>query len=144
MLGAHRADVATAVVGELREVLLAPLGGRIVAKLADIVIVFLPVYIVVAVAVPDSFLTVLLATQVVLVVYETVLVAKTGATPGKRLARVKVVRVATGRPPGFTHAFIRAISSVPANLVPAVSALFDESTYRGGHDRLAGTVVIAA
>ncbi|ALG07553.1 RDD family protein [Kibdelosporangium phytohabitans] len=144
MLGRHRADVRPVAAGELGEALLAPLGGRILAKLADIVIVFLPVYVVLAVVVPDSFLTVLAVTQVALVVYDTALTAGTGATPGKRLMRIKVVRMRTGRPPGFVPALIRAVLGVPFYLMPAVTALFDERANRGGHDRLAATVVVAA
>nr|WP_052478912.1 RDD family protein [Kibdelosporangium sp. MJ126-NF4]CEL21189.1 hypothetical protein [Kibdelosporangium sp. MJ126-NF4]CTQ96245.1 hypothetical protein [Kibdelosporangium sp. MJ126-NF4] len=143
MLGRHRADVRSAVVGELGDVHLAPLGGRLVAKLADIVIVFLPLYVVLSVVVPDSFLTVLVATQVGLVLYETVLTVNTGSTPGKRLARIKVVRADTGGPPRIGHAAIRAVLGVPVNLVSAVTALFDERAHRGWHDRVAGTVVIA-
>lgn len=143
MPGRHRADVERAEVGGLGDVPLAPLGGRVMAKLVDVVLVALPVAFVLGVVEPGSLWLQVVVTQAVLVVYEAGLTASAGATPGKRIARLKVVRMDTGRPPGLVAAVVRAVLGVPVSLMPAVTALFDERTHRGWHDRLAGTVVVA-
>jgi uncharacterized RDD family membrane protein YckC len=143
MLGRHRTDVRVARVGA-EEVPLATLGGRIAARVADFAIVFVPSYLVLDWVLPDRFLTVLAVVLLELVVYDTLLTAGAGSTPGKRMARIKIVRLGDGAPPGFVRAFIRAVFGLPAGVMPALTALFDERTHRGGHDRLAGTIGVAA
>ncbi|CAM4057348.1 RDD family protein [Kibdelosporangium persicum] len=143
MLGRHRLDVRTAEAGGRGEVALATPGGRIAARLVDVLIVFLPVYVVLSVVSPDNLLAVIGTVVLGMVPYDTLLTMRTGATPGKRIARVRVVRTDTGAPPGLSRAFVRAVLGVPLSLVPAVTALFDERTHRGWHDRVAGTLVIA-
>ncbi|RSM83597.1 RDD family protein [Kibdelosporangium aridum] len=142
MLGRHRTDVHTAEVGD-GEVPLATLGGRILARLVDFAIVFLPSYVVLDWVLPEKFGTVVAIILLEMVVYDLLFTIRTGATPGKRLARIKIVRMDSGAPPGFLRALIRAALGLPASVMPALTALFDERTHRGGHDRLAGTVVIA-
>ncbi|SMD26684.1 RDD family protein [Kibdelosporangium aridum] len=143
MLGQHRTDVHTAVVGD-SEVPLATLGGRILARLVDFAIVVLPSYVVLDWVLPGKFWTVVAVVLLELIVYDLLCTVRTGTTPGKRLARIKIVRMDSGSPPGFLRAFIRAVLGLPASVMPALTALFDERTHRGGHDRLAGTIVIAA
>ncbi|MCE7011637.1 RDD family protein [Kibdelosporangium philippinense] len=142
MLGRHRKDVRTAEVGD-GEVPLATLGGRIVARLADFLILVVPIYVVLGFVLPDDTGTVILIALLGMVVYDTLSAARNGTTPGKRMARIKIVRVDTGAPPGFLRAFARGLLALPLSVMPALTALFDERTHRGGHDRVAGTIVIA-
>jgi uncharacterized RDD family membrane protein YckC len=140
----HRSDQEFARVGTLGMVPLATLGSRLAARLADLLILFVPTYVVVAFVTEGGVWGTLLLSLLEMIVYDAVLTAKTGATPGKRMFRVKVVRVGTGAAPGWTVALLRALAiGVPSWLVTAVVVLLDERTHRGQHDRLAGTVVIA-
>ncbi|MBP2319683.1 putative RDD family membrane protein YckC [Kibdelosporangium banguiense] len=123
---------------------LATLGSRLAARLIDLLILFIPTYVAVAVAVEGGLWGTLLLSLLEMVVYDALLTANTGATPGKRMLRIKVVRVGTGAPAGWTASFLRALAiGVPSWLVTAVVVLLDERTHRGQHDLLAGTVVIA-
>jgi uncharacterized RDD family membrane protein YckC len=91
-----------------------------------------------------------LLTVLLLVGYEPLLIATHGATIGKRLLRVRVLRRSDGRLPGWRAAVLRWL--VPAfgvlvcgagELVVYASPLLDSSGYhRGWHDRVAGTVVV--
>lgn len=99
----------------------------------------------------DTPLWVRVAMVGVAAVYEIGFIAMTGQTIGKRLLRIQVVDVVTGRPPDLGGSAIR-------HLVPAVPALVHEigalvgllvylsaiwsPTRQGWHDRAAGTVVV--
>jgi uncharacterized RDD family membrane protein YckC len=84
------------------------------------------------------------------IAYEVVLTAGQGATIGKRVMRLRVVRRRDGCLPGWGPALVRWL--VPAagllvcligELVVYASPLLDGTGFnRGWHDRLAGTVVI--
>lgn len=91
------------------------------------------------------------ATALIAALYEISFVALTGQTIGKRLLRIQVVDVASGRPPALGGATLRyLVPSAPA-LVPGVGALLGLLVYlsalwsptrQGWHDRAAGTVVV--
>ena len=93
------------------------------------------------------------ATLLMAAVYEIAFIAFTGQTPGKRLLRIRVVDVTTGRPPRLDGATIRyLVPSVPA-LLPEIGAVITLVVYlsatwsptrQGWHDRAAGTVVVRA
>lgn len=84
--------------------------------------------------------------------YETVMIGRYGATVGKTIAGVRVVRLADGKPPGVVAAYLRVL--VPAGglllcgfgtLFVYLAALTGGSPARQGlHDRVAGTMVIRA
>jgi uncharacterized RDD family membrane protein YckC len=140
----HRLDQEFAQVGDLGEQPLATYGGRLLARLADLLIVFVPTYFPFKLFIEGN-LAHLLAVLVTLTAYDAILTAKTGVSPGKRLARIKVVQTGTGAPPGWRRALVRAlVLGVFTWLVNAVVAVADEHRHRGAHDRLAGTIVIAA
>lgn len=143
MPAVHRADQEFAEVGELGRVPLATYGARVAARLVDLLIVFVPAYFPIAFA-AGSFWGKVLFMAIALALYDVIMTARTGATPGKRLARIKIVRAADGRPPGWGRTLVRAVVvGVPGWVIIAVTALFDERLHRGLHDRAAGTVVIA-
>lgn len=143
MVARHRADMEPAEIGGLGTVQLATYGGRLAARLVDFLIVFVPAYFPVA-FVMGGFWGRVLGLALCLAVYDAILTARTGATPGKRLARIKIVRAADGKPPGWGRTLVRAVVlGVPGWVIIAVTALFDERLHRGLHDRAAGTVVIA-
>jgi uncharacterized RDD family membrane protein YckC len=84
--------------------------------------------------------------------YEIAFVAWRGQTPGKKIARIRVVRADTGGRVGPIRAAVR-LFPLTAIVVPVLgylfafvaygSSVFDEQG-RGWHDRLAGTRVVSA
>ena len=153
----HRVGLEYAEVGGLGPVPLATIGGRVAARLIDGVIVgVFPVVGVVLLG--DLFtgwvrVTVLLAVVSVLAVgYEVLLTAYRGATPGKRIAGIRVVRLDDGWTPGYGVAFTRGAILLAPGMVPlfgqlsqlccVTSAIRDERSNRGWHDQAAGTVVV--
>jgi uncharacterized RDD family membrane protein YckC len=125
-------------------VALATPGSRFAARLADLAILFVPSYFVLSFVFEGSVWGITLLLLLETVVYDALLTANTGATPGKRILRIKVVRADTGVPAGWVRSLVRAVViGVFGWLIVAVVALFDERTYRGLHDLVAGTVVIA-
>jgi uncharacterized RDD family membrane protein YckC len=144
MVATHRADQEFAVLDGVGEVPLATYGGRLLARLIDFLIIFVLTYFPFLFFLPDGLLVQVAAVLVTFLLYDTILTANTGATPGKRLTRVKIVRVTTGTAPGWGRSLRRAlILTLLGWLIIAVTALFDERRHRGWHDRVAGTVVIA-
>jgi uncharacterized RDD family membrane protein YckC len=74
-------------------------------------------------------------------VLEPILVARTGSTVGHWLLGLRVVAVATGRPPGLVASFGRYVAKV-ACLGPWLSPLIAITRqHQGVHDMLCGTVV---
>ncbi|MEV4317960.1 RDD family protein [Actinocrispum sp. NPDC049592] len=143
MTGLHRPDLEFAQVGDRPGVLLATMGGRLGARLIDLLIVFVPSYFPIRVFV-EGTLTHALILLVTIALYEAITTARTGTSPGKRLVRIKIVRIRTGAPPGWGMALLRAvIMALSGWVISAVVAFFDERRHRGLHDRVSGTVVIA-
>ncbi len=135
----------------------AGLSLRAVARVADVVLVLLPAWLI---GVPlllgwigDSGTTVMVVFAfgwAVVVGYETWLTAATGQTIGKRAVGIRVIDVESGAPPGRNASLLRAALPpilgilVPAFgwVVPYIWAVWDRDR-RGIHDRLARTVVVA-
>jgi uncharacterized RDD family membrane protein YckC len=75
------------------------------------------------------------------VVLEPILVARTGATVGHRLFGLRVVEIATGRPPGLLTSFARYFAK-GACLGPSLAPIIAITRrHQGIHDLLCGTVV---
>ena len=135
----------------------ANIGTRFWARLVDQLVLALPLgfliiaYGEVAGGRVDTPLWVDVATFSIVAVYEIGFVAMTGQTLGKRLLKIQVVDVATGRPPGLGGATIRhLVAGIPAQL-PGVGPVLGLLVYlsavwsptrQGWHDRAAGTVVV--
>jgi len=85
------------------------------------------------------------------ILYEVGLIATRGATLGKQIAGVKVLRIGDGQLPGWGPSFLRWIIPAVANFVCGLltllvylSPLFDSSGRRQGwHDKVAKTIVIS-
>ncbi len=139
---------------------LPPFGLRAAARVIDFVIVLLPVNALARVlgeSVDDRFEAptwVLWIFPLTFVVYETVLVSRSGQTLGKLLCRMKVVEWTTGELPTAREAAIRAMVPgiflmlyllIPPLLlfVPVVylSSIAD-TLARGVHDKAANTIVL--
>ncbi len=135
---------------------------RAVARIADTMIVSAP-FVVIVIAVlaitghlnDDEFpLWVRPLWAVLAVAYEAPLVAWRGQTVGKLALGIKVARLDNGRPPLWWQSTMRiglpaVLMSIPNPLgIVAASALYFSSSWdvmgRGGHDKAAGTVVVAS
>ncbi|MET0132521.1 MAG: RDD family protein [Kibdelosporangium sp.] len=144
MAATHRADREFAEIGELGRVPLATYGGRFAARVVDFLIIYVPAYFPMLLFGPEGLFGQAVVLLVLMVLYDLFLMANTGATPGKRIARIKVVRAGDGRPPGWWRTFVRAVVlAVPGWIINAIVALFDERRHRGVHDSAADTLVIA-
>ena len=143
----------------------AKIGTRALARLIDYLIISLPLYI--WLVEPHTTITdtqfkldlpawAQLTTVIVPVVYDFVMVAMFGASIGKIVTHLRVVRyIDGGRVAPYQAALRAAAPSVPSFLAylpgleligvlaPLVylSALFDP-VYRGLHDKAAGTIVL--
>ena len=110
---------------------LASAGRRVVAFLIDAVACGLLAGLFTAPEAPRNW------SLVVLAVYYPLTTAFLGQTFGMRLLRIRVARLADGRPPALPYAVVRTILLML--LIPAV--IWDRDR-RGLHDRAAGTVVL--
>jgi uncharacterized RDD family membrane protein YckC len=135
---------------------------RVVARLADTAIVSAPFLFLVAIVLTvtgqlneDEFpLWVWPLWAVLTVAYEVPLLAWRGQTVGKLALGIKVARLDDGRPPLWWQATLRiglpaVIMSIPHPIgIVVASGLYFSSTWdpmgRGGHDKAAGTVVVAS
>ena len=107
----------------------------------------------IGIAVGTLVVTIVVAGVLVLfaVIYEGVMIARTGRTVGKRLVGVKVVRRDNGERPGWASSLARwavpyLLLLVPVvgwvlSLVAYISLLWDPQR-QGWHDRLASTLVV--
>jgi uncharacterized RDD family membrane protein YckC len=136
----HRTDQDLTVVGG-EEVVLATVGGRVLARLIDAAIVGVPwglVFLIVPIEGTVRFGLIVLTA----LVYE---IAARTYTVGKRATHIRVVRADNGEPPGLGRAVVRVIVVNGLSLlVNLIKMLFDERRHRGVHDWLTGTVVVAA
>ncbi|MFF5444431.1 RDD family protein [Streptomyces sp. NPDC012888] len=74
--------------------------------------------------------------------YEVLPTARWGRTPGKKLFGVRVVAVATGRPPGSGAALRRWLVYALLGLPGSLWCLVDRKRRQAWHDKAAGTFVI--
>ncbi|GGM82984.1 hypothetical protein GCM10012275_61940 [Longimycelium tulufanense] len=141
----------------------ASMGNRFVARLVDGLIVGIPAMIVGfllagAIARSGGFLVSYLVLMLVFigcyVVYDALMTGSQGATVGKKVAGIRVIRV-DGSPmdtgAGFTRAgILMGAGVIPflgglVNLVMVLSPLFDGSgRNQGFHDKAAHTLVVSA
>ena len=144
----------------------ADMGKRFLARLIDFVIIFIPLlilyFVLFAIAGSDAEDGTGVLTGGAAIVYwlifvagplayEVGLIASRGATIGKQIVGVKVVREADGQVPGGGPAFLRWLIPFAGSLVCGigqllvyVSPFFDNTGRRQGwHDKVAKTVVIA-
>ncbi|HET8643160.1 MAG TPA: RDD family protein [Pseudonocardiaceae bacterium] len=143
----------------------ADMGKRFLARLIDLIILFVVFlvlfFVMTAVAGTDTadgrfvltggaFWLYQVLTWLIWLGYEVGMIAARGATIGKQLIGVKVVRAADGQVPGGSPAFLRWL--IPfigsffciGGLLVYVSPFFDNTGRRQGwHDKVAKTVVIA-
>jgi len=76
--------------------------------------------------------------------YETAFVSLCGATPGKRLFRLRIVS-SSGEPIKWKRSFARTVAQIPSGAIAGLGylmALIDWER-RTLHDRICGTIVIA-
>ncbi|MFD9458038.1 RDD family protein, partial [Streptomyces sp. NPDC059985] len=73
--------------------------------------------------------------------YEVLPTARWGRTPGKKLCGVRVLAVATLRPPTFGAALRRWLVGALLGLPGSLFGLFDRTRRQAWHDRAAGTYV---
>jgi uncharacterized RDD family membrane protein YckC len=83
--------------------------------------------------------------------YSTAFVALSGATPGKRIMKLRVVNRSDGSPVSWTYAAVRALIPSVAGLVPVIGFALNIAVYvraffhpyrQGLHDAAAGTIVV--
>lgn len=77
--------------------------------------------------------------------YHVYFVGSKGATPGKRIMKLKVAFPDGTWPIGFGKAFLRLIGYLVSAMICYIGFLmiiFDKETHRGLHDKIAGTIVI--
>jgi uncharacterized RDD family membrane protein YckC len=148
---------------------LATTGQRVLARVADAVIVGIVLIILFAIGIGSlagstdangnpggigiaSFFTTLLLILVIALAYEVVLIALRGATVGKQLVGIKVVRSADGALPGWGPSLIRWLIPAAASFVCGIlqfvvylSFLFDSAgRMQGWHDKAASTLVVSS
>lgn len=79
------------------------------------------------------------------ILYSIYFIGKKGATPGKRLMKIKVVNKETNEPPGMLKAFLREIVGKFASSIffflGYFWAIWDKEK-QAWHDKIAGTIVI--
>ncbi|GIG64920.1 RDD family protein [Phytomonospora endophytica] len=139
---------------------LADVGKRLLARILDGLIA---VVITAAIVVPGLFLVdrveegtgrrtvvafLVAALLLAPLAYETVLTAIWGATLGKRVMKLRVVRVADGGPVGWGRSILRSLAHWVLSLIPCVGyldplwCLWDKPNRQTLHDKCVRTVVI--
>lgn len=82
---------------------------------------------------------------VISVGYQVYFVGAKGATPGKRIMKLKVAFPDGTWPIGYGKAFVRMIGYMISGMICYIGffmIIFDKEMHRGLHDKIAGTVVI--
>jgi len=76
--------------------------------------------------------------------YEAYFIGAKGATPGKKIMKLKVTFPDGQYPIGYSKALVRGLVRLlnAFCLIDYIMALFDKVEYRTLHDRVAGTVVL--
>lgn len=149
---------ATTDIGESVE--LAGAGGRLLARIVDMIVVGLPAVIVAGVVIgqPDDATEVSagtsLAVTAIWLIYEVSMIALRGQTLGKMATRIKVVRAENSGPPEWSHSFSRwapvGVCSIISAWVPIIGllslliylSLVWDRKRQGWHDKAGKTLVI--
>lgn len=137
---------------------LATVGQRALAQVLDGLIIGLPLFLLTLSFGGDltdtensnlAWLTVLWLG--VSLLYSTAFVATSGATPGKRIMKLRVVNRDDGSPVNWTYAAVRALVPTVAGVVPVIGFALNIAVYvraffhpyrQGLHDAAAGTIVV--
>lgn len=137
---------------------LASVGQRALAQVLDGLIIGLPLFLLTLSFGGDltdtensnlAWLTVLWLG--VSLFYSTAFVAISGATPGKRIMKLRVVNRDDGSPVNWTYAAVRALVPTVAGVVPVIGFALNIAVYvraffhpyrQGLHDAAAGTIVV--
>jgi uncharacterized RDD family membrane protein YckC len=139
----------------------ASIGRRAIARLTDGLLFAVPAFLLLIpyIDTDDDVLSfdppigLLIGITVTSVLYEIVLVALRGQTVGKIAMGIRVVRIDSGRPPGWSYSGIRALLPTVAGAVPVLGLFLWLGVYltavvtprrQGIHDLAAGTVVVSA
>lgn len=91
-----------------------------------------------------------LGALIISLLYYILPVAKTGATPGKKMVGIRIVKLDTGQPPSKGAAFGRIAVTFGINLIPfgglldGLWPLWDEPHKQALHDKVVNTIVIDA
>lgn len=155
-----------ATLGTGEGVELASAGGRLGARIIDVVVMAVAILILIAIGVAaalgvdagdDSaastgvFVGFALLAVVVGILYEVSLIAIRGQTLGKMAVRIKVVRADNGLTPGWGKSIGRWIIPAVLGFIPLVGWLLSLLVYisllwdkvrQGWHDKAAGTLVV--
>lgn len=97
---------------------------------------------------PFNYLIILACSIIMFVVsvgYQLYFVGAKGATPGKKIMKLKVTLPDGTFPIGYGKAFLRMIGYIVSGAICYIGFLmiaFDKEQHRGLHDKIAGTVVI--
>ena len=131
------------------------IGPRLVAQIIDSVVLFV-LFLLVGFALSGSFAfeyqgeaayPFLIAYGLIVILYYTILEGTRGATVGKRLVKIKVVKndgSACGIGPAFVRNLLRVIDALPIlYIIGLILIARSEKKQRLG-DRLAGTIVVKA
>ena len=77
--------------------------------------------------------------------YQLYFVGAKGATPGKKIMKLKVALPDGSYPIGYGKAFVRLIGTIISGMICYIGflmILFDKETHKALHDKIAGTIVI--
>ena len=137
---------------------LASVGQRALAQVLDGLIIGFPLFILtlsfggdLTDAQDDNLLWLTLLWLGVGLFYNTAFVAISGATPGKRIMKLRVVNRTDGSPVNWTYASVRALVPTVAGVVPVIGFALNIAVYvravfhplsQGLHDAAAGTIVV--
>jgi uncharacterized RDD family membrane protein YckC len=138
---------------------LAGIAQRVVARFIDSLVVGIPMSVFLTIVLnrmypipeqPPSLFAIWLATLLIYVAYEVILVARLGQTVGKRMIGIRVVDL-DGDIPGWAKATRRFLLPFAAGMIPYIGlplgiAVFLRAAFvgdrRGFHDLFAGTRVV--
>jgi uncharacterized RDD family membrane protein YckC len=122
---------------------------RLLAILADSVIISVPFFIGALKAVPDPVRFLAVVVSLVLLVVQIVMVTNHGQTIGKRIMGIRIVMKDTFENGGFVvnvvkRGFLNALLSIVPFYAPADVLFIFRADRRCLHDMIAGTVVVQA
>ena len=137
---------------------LASVGQRALAQVMDGLTIGIPLFVLtlsfggdLTDTQDDNLLWLTLLWLGVGLLYNTAFVALSGATPGKRIMKLRVVNRTDGSPVNWTYAAVRALVPTVAGVVPVIGFALNIAVYvraafhpfrQGLHDAAAGTIVV--
>ena len=137
---------------------LGTVGQRALALVLDNIILGVPVVALFLILGVDftntndsAFFAITVVQLVVSLVYNTAMIATSGATVGKRIMRLRVVNRVDGSSVSWSYAAVRALVPTVAGLIPVVGFALNIAVYvraffhpyrQGLHDAAAGTIVV--